>query len=237
MTSFGLKIIAIISMLIDHLGDAWFKQTTVMNVIGRIAFPIFAFQISEGYIYTKNLKKYFFRLFIFALLSQIPFMLFRSTFTTDFALNIFFTLSFGLFTIFLYDKLINNSFSLMKNIKIENFFKHFFAILCLLIIGILAEVAKFDYGFYGILIIFLFYVFRNNKILMYVSFIIASIIRYAVIIYYDGYHYLYIFLIIFTILPLLLLHFYNGKQGRKVKYFMYIFYPIHLLILYLIFGI
>ena len=166
MTSFGLKIIAIISMFIDHLGYAWFKRTTGMNLIGRLAFPIFAFQISEGYIHTNNLKKYFLRLFIFALISQIPFLLFRSTFTTEFSLNIFFTLFFGLFTIFLYDKLTNNSFSLMKNIKIDAFFKHFFAILCLLIIGILAEVAKFDYGFYGILIIFTFYVFRNIKILM-----------------------------------------------------------------------
>ncbi len=235
MTSFGLKIIAIISMFIDHLGYAWFKRTTGMNLIGRLAFPIFAFQISEGYIHTNNLKKYFLRLFIFALISQIPFLLFRSTFTTEFSLNIFFTLFFGLFTIFLYDKLTNNSFSLMKNIKIDAFFKHFFAILCLLIIGILAEVAKFDYGFYGILIIFTFYVFRNIKILMYISFIIASIIRYFLLIYTNSYTNFNIFLMIFSILPLIFINIYNGKQGRKIKYFIYAFYPIHLLILYFIF--
>ncbi len=235
MTSFGLKIIAIISMFIDHLGDAWFKRTTGMNLIGRFAFPIFAFQISEGYIHTKNLKKYFLRLFIFALISQIPFMLFRSTFTTGFSLNIFFTLFLGLFTIFLYDKFTNNSYPLTKVKKIDSFLKYFFAFCCFLLIGLLAEVAKFDYGFFGIFIIFSFYVFRNKKIFMYISFIIASILRHGLMIYTNGYHYLYILLTIFTILPLLLINIYNGKQGRKVKYFIYAFYPIHLLILYFIF--
>ena len=93
MTSFSLKIIAIITMFIDHLGNSYFKYTTWMNVIGRIAFPIFAFLISEGYAHTKNLKKYFFRLFLFALISQIPFMLFFSTYKDGFAFNIFFTLA------------------------------------------------------------------------------------------------------------------------------------------------
>ena len=59
MTSFVLKIIAMITMCIDHVGNAYFHHATFMNLIGRIAFPIFAFQISEGYIHTKNLKKYF----------------------------------------------------------------------------------------------------------------------------------------------------------------------------------
>ena len=101
MTSFALKIIAMITMLIDHSGDAYFKRTTAMNFIGRIAFPIFAFQITEGYTHTKNLKKYFLRLFIFALLSQIPFWLFESTFTSNFTLNIFFYIILWIISYFL----------------------------------------------------------------------------------------------------------------------------------------
>ena len=93
MSSFVLKIIAMTTMLTDHLGDSIFNYANFMNVIGRIAFPIFAFQISEGYIHTKNLKKYFLRLFVFALISQAPFMLFLSMFSSGFTLNIFFTLS------------------------------------------------------------------------------------------------------------------------------------------------
>ena len=76
MTSFVLKIIAIITMFIDHLGYAVFNRFSPLNFIGRISFPIFAFQISEGYIHTKNVKKYLARLFIFSLISQIPFYLF-----------------------------------------------------------------------------------------------------------------------------------------------------------------
>ena len=71
MTSFVLKCIAMVAMLIDHTSTAYFGYTTLFNVIGRIAFPIFAFQISEGYIHTKNLKKYFLRLFLFAVISQL----------------------------------------------------------------------------------------------------------------------------------------------------------------------
>ena len=95
MTSFILKIIAMATMVVDHFGDVYFKQISWMNLIGRIAFPIFAFQVSEGYLHTKNLKKYFLRLFLFALVSQLPFMLFYSLYinTPDkITLNIFFTL-------------------------------------------------------------------------------------------------------------------------------------------------
>ena len=104
MSSFVLKIIAIITMFIDHLGYAIFGKFSYFNYIGRLSFPIFAFQISEGYIHTKNLKKYFLRLFLFALVSQIPFMLFHSIISSDFSLNIFFTLFLGLLSIYIYDE-------------------------------------------------------------------------------------------------------------------------------------
>lgn len=100
MTSFALKCIAMLTMFVDHTSVAFFSHTTLFNVIGRIAFPIFAFQISEGYVHTKNFKKYLLRLFVFALVSQIPFMLFKSIFTNSFGINIFGTLFFGLLSIF-----------------------------------------------------------------------------------------------------------------------------------------
>ena len=99
MTSFVLKIIAIISMFLDHLSYSIYGQFSWLNYLGRLSFPIFAFQITEGYHHTKNLKKYFLRLGIFAVISQIPFYLFTNTFTTEFTLNIFFTLFAGLLAI------------------------------------------------------------------------------------------------------------------------------------------
>ena len=107
MSAFVLKIIAVISMTCDHLSYLIFGKFSFLNYIGRIAFPIFAYQITEGYIHTHSLKQYFLRLFMFALISQIPFMLFTSMFSSSFHLNIFFTLSLGLISIVVYE-ILNN---------------------------------------------------------------------------------------------------------------------------------
>jgi hypothetical protein len=99
MTSFVLKIIAMITMFCDHLGYAIFSKFSAFNYIGRISFPLFAFGISEGYAHTKSKKNYCIRLLMFAIISQVPFNLFCSIFRTGFMLNIFFTLLIGLIAI------------------------------------------------------------------------------------------------------------------------------------------
>ncbi len=237
MTSFVLKCIAMITMFIDHLSIISIKYTTFYNVIGRLAFPIFAFQISEGYIHTKNLKKYFLRLFLFAIISQIPFMLFRSFYTKGFVFNIFGTLFLGLTSIFIYDIFCKANFKFIKNLKFNNIINKCFCILFVLLLGIIAEVFHFDYGFFGVIIIFLFYFFKNDKIGMTIFFITACIIKYGLNIFSieHNYLYLYIFLCLGTIFPIVFINLYNGKQGKKIKYLLYVFYPIHLLILYFIF--
>ncbi len=216
MSSFVLKIIAIITMFIDHIGYAIFGKFSFFNYIGRISFPIFAFQISEGYIHTKNLKKYFIRLFIFALISQIPFMLFESLFSNDLILNIFFTLFLGLACIYIYDKCKYKSIAL---------------ILCVLL-GALAEFSHCDYGFYGVAIILLFYVFKNNISLASIAFILATAIRYTIYILKYGLFGVYSLLFICTIIPIIFINLYNGKKGKDTKYLLYLFYPIHLLLVY-----
>ena len=216
MSSFILKIIAIVSMFIDHIGYAIYGKFSYFNYIGRIAFPIFAFQISEGYIHTRNLKRYFFRLFIFAFVSQIPFMLFYSIFSTNFGLNIFFTLLLGLTCIFIYDK------SKYK----------FVAIALSILIGLIAEYTKCDYGFYGVAIILIFYIFKNNFINASIFFIIATAIKYLIPIIQYGFNNVYLYLFICTIIPTLFIATYNGKKGKNTKYLLYLFYPIHLLLIY-----
>ena len=103
MSAFVLKIIALLSMTCDHISYVIFDKFSNLNYIGRLAFPIFAFQISEGYTHTKSLKKYFLRLFVFALIAQIPFQLFISTISSNFSLNVFFTLLLGLTSIKIFD--------------------------------------------------------------------------------------------------------------------------------------
>ena len=198
MSSFVLKVIACITMFIDHIGYAIYGKLSWCNYIGRIAFPIFAYQITEGYAHTKSLKKYFLRLLVFAIVSQIPFMLFHSIISRDFGLNIFFTLLLGLLSIFLFEKLPSKLLSIP-----------FIALLCAF-----AEITNMDYGYWGVLLIFVFYLCKNNKILLTISF----------------YGYIYLMLCTFaSIVPIL---FYNQKQGRKIKYFLYVFYPAHLLVIY-----
>lgn len=219
MSSFLLKIIACITMFIDHVGYLIFNgHFSFMNFIGRISFPIFAFQISEGYTHTKNLEKYIFKLFIFALISQYPFMLFHGLISAEPSLNIFFTLVLGLICIIIYDKISYKFVSIIFSIGI----------------ACISEFMQCDYGFYGVIIILLFYVFKNNKFLMSLSFILCTITKYAINIIKYGNLYIYSLLCICTILPILFINLYNKKQGRKIKYFLYIFYPAHLLLIYLL---
>lgn len=70
-----LKLIAVVSMLIDHIGSAFFPQYPVFRWIGRLAFPIFAYCLTVGLLYTRNIKRYLVRLGVFALISQ-PFYIF-----------------------------------------------------------------------------------------------------------------------------------------------------------------
>ena len=122
MTSFTLKLIAMITMFIDHFGYAIMGQFSFFNLFGRLAFPIFAFQISEGFIHTKSVKKYLLRLIIFALISQIPFSLFTYyiVHSNPFTLNVFFTLAFGLVSIYIYDLIIKLFDKICNDIKSRN---------------------------------------------------------------------------------------------------------------------
>lgn len=218
LTSFVLKIIAIITMTIDHLGYTIFGGFSFFNYIGRLAFPIFAFQISEGYLHTRSKKNYLYRLAFFAFASQIPFSLFCSTFTTSFILNIFVTLLIGLISIIGYEQTTNKSIGL-------------------LLVACLASTANFihaDYGAFGVLAIFLFHIFKNNKLYMNLSYIALCILKYLPNLLQYGFAYQYILLMACTALPLIFINLYNGKKGISTKYILYGYYPVHLMILYVI---
>lgn len=210
-------------MVCDHSSNIFINGTSYLNLIGRIAFPIFAFQLVTGYTHTKNLKKYVVRLFIFACISQIPFMLFLSTYTERFLLNIFFTFLLGILTMYIYDKLNTKKYGKL------------IAFISMLLISAIAYFIKVDYGAFGIILIFIFYLFKDNKPLMCITFYLLCFIKYLIYTLINptlNAHYLIIN--ICTFLSIIFILFYNGKQGKKIKYFFYIFYPLHLTILYII---
>ncbi len=216
MSSFVLKLIGIISMLCDHIGFAFYNPS-FLRVIGRVAFPIFAFQAVIGYEHTKDVKKHLIKMIIFAFISQIPFSLLYITLKQPFTLNVMFTIILGLFSIILFNK-INN---------------RIICFIVLLLIGCLGSIIRVDYGIFGIVTIFLFYYFKNNKIKMFFYFSITFLIRYLLhIIFIDPIYYLLILL--GTLTAFIPISLYNKKEGIKTKYLFYLFYPLHLLIIYLI---
>ena len=171
MNSTVLKLIAIITMIIDHVGLRLTANNLILRGIGRLAFPIFAFQLVEGYKHTKNLNKYKLRLLVFALVSEIPYnLLLSNRISYDKAQNIGFTLLLGLFAIELlekslkYFKMLPESKNLPKDTILA--FTNLFLTASLVY---LAEVLKLDYKYRGMLTILILYVTTSMKKLNRVS--------------------------------------------------------------------
>ena len=206
INSFTLKMIAIVTMLIDHVGAVLFPQIELLRIIGRIAFPIFAFTLVEGFFHTRDVKKYLMRLGVLALVSEIPFDL--AFFGVPFAFvhqNVFFTLFLGILMLYF----------------VVNTPRDFRRVLCVLGMILLADYLQTDYGSWGLLMILCYYVFREKPWLKYGG--IAAINIFAM-----GYSQVYAPL---ALIPIAL---YNGEEGYKCKKFFYGFYPVHLFILYLL---
>lgn len=239
MNNSMLKIIACLLMLIDHMGAALFPEAIIMRMIGRLSFPIFAYLIAIGYSKTNSFSKYLYRLFIFAVVSQIPFSLAFSEEISihsfsDFLrflvgtpsphLNIFFTLAIGLIAIRVWD-------------KGESIIGKIVAVSAL---GITAQVFSTDYGIYGVAMIVAFYIFRYSKIKTVISQTIVFLLFYAsqILLAISNYPGISVKLIWFnqalSILALVFIFSYNGEKGRNIKYLFYAFYPIHLLVIGLI---
>ncbi|ANF98177.1 TraX family protein [Paenibacillus bovis] len=133
-----MQWLAMITMLIDHLGYAFFSDERYMRIIGRIAFPIYCYLLVVGYRHTRNVNKYLIRLMVIALLSQFPFM-FAFNITN---LNVVFTLLIGLLLMILLDRIPSRLFPI--------------SILLAAAFSLLAEVLHTDYGAYGILLILIY---------------------------------------------------------------------------------
>lgn len=221
----ALKIIACVTMLIDHVSHTLLMQIpaftqpfleietygiqfsvyTIGRFIGRIAFPVYTFLLTEGFQHTHNRKKYALNLFLFALISEIPWNLEHTGTIYYDKQNVFFTLLLGLLCMICYEK-----------------FQHQPAkqLVCLLALSAVALLGKMDYGFRGMAFIFLMYLLREQKIPQAV--IGTSMLSYPAA-------------SAFAFIPI---NCYNQQrgfiQGKFVKYFFYAFYPAHMLILYVI---
>lgn len=220
----GLKLIAIVTMLIDHVGgmiiepgiimkyDAstilsppglvrWMQIDMALRMIGRVAFPIFCFLIVEGFLHTKDVKKYAFRLLAFCFISEIPFNLGLSgmVFNAQYQ-NVYFTLFLGLLAL----------------IGIRRFQASVWkqALVMVACCGA-AMLLRTDYNAFGVFFIVLLYLLRDNKKMQTILGCIGVSWE------------------ITAPLAFIPINMYNGTRGTwNLKYLFYVFYPVHILVLW-----
>ena len=208
MNSFQLKCIAIVTMLIDHVGAILFPAMIGFRIIGRLSFPIFCFLLVEGFHHTRDVKKYMVRLGVFALISEIPYDLaFRNVFIEFQRQNVFFTLLLGV--------------GLMYVLQRTN---RMYIKVCYILLAMWAALAAgMSYDYRGILLIMIYYYFRNNQT--------------AKLVLGSAWNFLWTGVQQFGALAGIPIALYNGEKGKSMKYMFYVFYPVHLLILYFISSI
>ncbi len=229
-----LKIIAAVTMLIDHIGLCLFPKVIFLRIIGRLSFPIFAFMIAEGARYTKNKLKYISQLGILGAAWQIYLMLVFK----DYHLNILLTFTISLGIIYLLDLFKISFFD--KNCSIPFKILTCLLFLCgplgLLLLGKYAGWFVYSYGLYGCMVAVFASVPSLNrtnapdwlkKFDIIPVRVLCMCIPLLIYCYFSG------GIQYFWLLSILLLLLYSGKRGQaKMKYFFYIFYPSHLLILH-----
>lgn len=215
-----LKWIAILTMTIDHLGAALYPELLFLRYIGRISFPIFCYLLVLGMETTRDVRNYFIRLFLFAIISQVPYYL-ALGFEPFESLNIFFTLSSGVLLIY--------------SVKHKST-PALFLLVCMLLASVMLN---FDYNIYGIALIGSMLILKENMVNGIISLIFLNILFLSSIITWSPQ-----ILSLFA-LPLILLHrkgsVKNIEQGNWVfvypswrKFFFYVYYPLHLIFLYLV---
>ena len=210
-----LKIIAIVSMVIDHcayfLMDNNSTLYEAMRCVGRIAFPVFAFLIAEGFAYTHNRKRYFTRLLVFAVISEVSWYLLNGADGTH---NVMFTLALGVVALAVLEKLKENS------------------VLCgiaILSIAYLATWSGVEYEWRGILMILVFNLLRNQNDNLPFPYgrMMQLLCAFPLMMHYGS---------IGALLACMTIFLYDGARGfikgNVAKYGFYAFYPVHLLLIW-----
>ena len=222
MSTFWLKIIAIVTMAVDHIGAILFPQVTILRVIGRIAFPIFAFLLVEGLTRTRSLEKYLMRMLLFAVLSELPFDLaFWGKAVYLGHQNVMWTFSLVLVAIYLY-----------RRLPAERQTPLAFWGLAMLF-AVVASYLRTDYGAWGVIWVMSFFAYRDQPARKYgmATFLLVSYGLLYTALSGRFFWEQYIECCAALSFPCLLL--FNGRKGPALKYFFYAFYPAHLLLLWL----
>lgn len=220
LNSTVLKLIAIIAMVLDHVAISFLENNLslyiIFRMIGRVCAPIMFLGIANGFRFTSNKFKYGIRLFVFAVISQVPYSLYMNDTICIFDFyNIIFTLFLGFMCLY-------------ALVDIKNIFYK-----CLLVILCFSLSCFCDYGAFALVMILMFYFCNSKKFrvfyyclisliyILYRTFVSDSILTFII---FNG---------LFLSVPLLALC--NNKKSKyNLKYLFYVFYPLHLLVIYFI---
>ena len=230
LNSLSLKLLAMALMLCDHLWATVIPGNNWLTAVGRLAFPIFAYQVAEGFFLTHNRKKYLGRMFVFALISEIPFnLLYYSSVVFPFHQNVMFTFCLAVLLMMALERAKSKGpivFSLA-------------AVACVALGMLLGQLAMVDYYGSGVVTVLVFYLCRGrswgrlgelaglivlNCYLLGGMMMPVTLLGHTFEISEQG-------LAVLALIPIWL---YNGKQGphsRALQYACYAFYPLHMLVL------
>ncbi|MGN1412332.1 MAG: TraX family protein [Oscillospiraceae bacterium] len=204
----ALKIVAMISMFIDHFGMIFFPEVTMFRIVGRIAFPIYAFLVAEGCKYTHDRKRYFLRMFILGIVCSVVFIVAEGYIY----LCVLITFSISILLIYLLDY-----------VKINLKMRFPLFIFGLLISFIVCHLVEVDYGFFGVLVPVMVYLSddRPLKIILFA----VSLIFLTISIHND--------IQVYCLTSLIFVALYDGTRGKlNLKMFFYLFYPLHIVLLW-----
>ncbi len=229
-----LKILAAIFMLVDHIGFLIFPDVLWLRAIGRISMPLFAFLISEGCRYTRSKTKHFLLLFTLGVVCQVVYQI---AMPGELYFNILITFSISVLTIYAMQYAKQTLFEKESNAVKKTLALLLFFIVVISVYGF-CLVFHVDYGFWGCMLPVAASAFDFRKIeapswLKNLDVLPLKILCFAIVLLPLVLGSAFSFKIaIFSYLAVLLLLLYNGEKGKKnLKYFFYLFYPIHLAVL------
>lgn len=241
ITGTGLKTIAVVTMLIDHIAAGfllyWLNQQTDMDVfnhyrtvymvmrrIGRMAFPIYCYMLVEGFLHTSNLKKYVLRILAMAVISELPFDLALRWKTIDLTHNnVMWELALGLLVLLLIHSVLYKTADKIQDVVVRRLIA-----VAIMLAGMgIGYLLQLDYAESGIACIsvmyFLYGVSKEQRLTSFgMGVLMLALMSGEIEVY--------------AFIMLIPLFFYDGKRGRDSKLlrvFFYTFYPVHLIIIYI----
>ena len=229
MTSNQIKLIACISMLIDHTALELLGNVDYLRAAGRIAMPLFAYLIGEGCRYTRNRSKYFLRIFTLGIFCQGVYTVaeLSSGSFNGVYLNILITFSVAILLSFAFLRFEEKKKYSLPVLILTVALVILFELFCRKSKSLVGISVAYDYGIFGVILPLVSAMFADKKPKL-IAFSMALTV-------FAVYNALSIRYYIFALIALPIIFMYNGKRGNpRYKYAFYIFYPAHLALIYVI---